>query len=453
MKRAGADMSWVWRLGVALLLSAGTPSAWAGEAWWTDFGDPLLTEAVETSLSNNPDLSVARARQRVVAAAVFQQATGSLPQLQLAAQSSWSPTESLGFGFGLTLPAEASAPKTYSSGQALLQAHWMLDLFGQNSALIVAAKRDATAALDDVRAQELSVASRVVEAYWDALVSERYLVLAQEQLSAQSSLLEALTLRFGDTDVGALDVLQQRQQVASAKVQIPRRRIQNRVALQRLAVLLGHPASTAVALTTTLPDMPHPLSEIEMSAALSRRPELLAAAKRVKSAKNRQWSAWATGLPTVAVSAQTGVQFFDNGDFQKQQTWGAGTTLTIPLFSGGRVYGGVRRARAAVMEAEATLRSLRLSAEQQVTASYLSDVEQTALLAALKEQREAAHQAWVLARDQTVQGTSPYLNVQLALSRLQQAQLALLQGRREALSSRVQLIQNLGGHHPAKETP
>jgi len=430
------------------------------DAWWTHFRDPLLTSAIEAAMANNPDLAAAEFRRKQAVAGVFQQASGSLPQVSLAASSNWSPTESLGFGFGVDLSGaggdpsgDDDTPKSYSTGQAQLQATWNVDLFGQNGSLVHAADREAKAALSDLMAQELSIASRVSEAYWDAVVAERFLSLAEEQLDAQASLLEALTLRYGDSDVGALDVLQQRQQVASAKVQIPQRRIQVRMAKQKLAVLLGQTPDSDVTLAAELPPAPQPIDSANLNAAIEHRPDLVASYRRLQAAKSRHWSAWASALPQVGVSAQTGMQFFDQEEWTSQKTWGVGTSVTMPLFSGGRSYGSIRRARLGVREAEARLQGARLNAAQQAQTAWARDVEQQSLLDALAEQHEAADQAWLLAREQVVQGVAPYLNAQAALSRKQQAELSLLQGHREALSARIALIQSLGGISPQEETP
>ena len=427
--------------------------AHAAEEWWSAFDDPLLSEAIETALNSNVDLATARALQKRSGAAVFQQASGNLPQVSIGVNSNWSPTESLGFGIGYTMPGAVELPKTFMSGQANLQASWNVDLFGQNASLVYAADRDAKAALHDVQTQELNVAIQVTEAYWDAVVADRFLALAEDQVKVQEGLLEALTLRYSDSDVGALDVLQQRQQVASVKVQVPQRRIQRRVSKQRLAVLLGLEPDAAVNVASQLPASPEPLGSAAFDAALMQRPDILAADRRVQSAKSRQWSAWASALPQVGVSAQTGFQFRDMGDLDAQRVWGAGTTLTIPLFSGGRTYGGIRGARAGVMEAEARLRSAKLNAAQQSQGAWVRDSEQQALLQALSAQYEAAEQAWSLAREQVVQGTLPYLNAQAVLTRKQQAELALLQGQRDAFSARITLIQSLGGLSPREGSP
>ena len=274
-----------------------------------------------------------------------------------------------------------------------------------------------------------------------------------EQLTTQQELLEILDLRFAATEVSALDVLQQRQQVASARVQIPQRRLQLQQAEQRLAVLLGYPPSESIDVRATLPAVPKMVSESDVIEAVQRRPDIQALQRRVQAAKARQWSAWASALPQVGVTARTGVQFFDQSEFSSQSVWGAGATVTVPLFTGGRTYGSVRRARAGVLEAEARLNSATLNATDQVLLAYARDREQIELLSAYTTQLDAAQNAWDLAKDHVRSGLTTYLNAQVILVRLQQAQIAHLLGQREALAARVALIISLGGTTPLEENP
>lgn len=420
--------------------------------WWSSFEDPKLEACIERAIEQNQDLNALRAQGKQASALVFQQATGSLPQVALSANANLSPTESLGFGMGFQIPQSEETPKSFSTGQAALNVTMNVDLFGQNGSLIYAADRDARAMSAEIQNQTHRITGAVAGAYWDVIVSQQSLALAEAQLKTQVELLDILNLRFAATEVSALDVLQQKQQVASARVQIPQRRLQVQQAEQRLAVLLGYPPSETIDIADMLPKVRSTVSETEVVASIRQRPDIQAMTRRVQAAKARQWSAWASALPQVGVSARTGVQFFDQAEFNSQSIWGAGATVTLPLFSGGRTYGAIRRARAGVLEAEARLNSAELNARDQVLMAYARDREQTELLRAYESQFEAAQNAWDLAKDHVSKGLTTYLNAQIILVRLQQAEISYLLGQREALAARVALIQSLGGTTPLEET-
>ena len=60
-------------------------------------------------------------------------------------------------------------------------------------------------------------------------------------------------------------------------------------------------------------------------------------------------------------------------------------------------------------------------------------------------QLDAARSAAQTAREQYLQGTAPFLNVQSAITREQQAELSLLQARRDLVTVRINLHTALGG--------
>ena len=110
--------------------------------WWSYFEDPMLDACVQRALKQNQDLNALRAQGKQANALVFQQATGSMPQVSLSANANLSPTDSLGFGMGFQIPQSDDAPKSFSTGQAALNVSMNVDLFGQNGSLIYAADRD-----------------------------------------------------------------------------------------------------------------------------------------------------------------------------------------------------------------------------------------------------------------------------------------------------------------------
>lgn len=414
--------------------------------WWRQLKDPALQNILDQAFRANPDLEAVRALKKQAVGRTFQQASGSLPNISASYGSSWAPTDTLGFGFGLgDIPGSGEQSEVYASGQASVNLNWNVDVFGQNISMIRASQRDAQAIGSDVYGQQTRLALLVVGTYLDAVTAKIRLGRLETQLKTQEDLLEALTLRYAGSEVGALDVLQQRQAVANQRVQIPNARLAYQSMVQQLAVLMGKVPSKPVAVAEELPTLPVVPSEVDVALLVADRPELSAARRRLQAAKNRHWSAWAGALPQFGVTGQIGEQFFDAGERSTTQFWNVGGTVTLPIFSGGRTYGGIRQARAVVMESEARYRSAELSALQRAEGARVRDREQGSLVDALESQREAADQAWELARERVLNGLTPYLNAQTTLSRKQQAELALLQGQRDALAARIEWMDSIGG--------
>lgn len=413
------------------------------EPWWSRMGDDQLLAYVNEALSQNPDLNRSRALVRQADGGRIAALAGFSPTLSAGGQTTVAPLDSLGFGFGLPFPPDA--PKTYVLGGATVNANLQVDAFGGGVASFRAASKDLQASRADLDDVSLSVATLVSEAYYDRVVANARVRIIQEQIRSNEELLEVLQLRFEGGEATALDVLQQRQQLASTVAQLPTAQLLADNAGQRLAVLLGR-------LPTRLPpaadELPDPPSELQIGAPIDlieNRPGLRAAAARTQSARDRRWSAKAALLPTIGVQGTTGYQFIDRGEFFDQTYWNAGANFTVPIFNGGRTFGGLRQAQATYDAQSAAFEGALLAAVLEVEAALARERRQRESVEALRAQLTAAEQAYDAAREQYFGGLTAYLNVQAALGRLQAAELSLLQGRRDLLSARIALHEALGG--------
>jgi NodT family efflux transporter outer membrane factor (OMF) lipoprotein len=423
--------------------SVGAAAAVPEAPWWTDLGDPQLAAYVDEALRGNRDLARSRAGVRQADGARWQAASGLAPSINAVANTTVAPLDSLGFGFGL--PRDPDAPKTYALGGAAIEVGWQVDPFGGALASYRAASADVRAGRGDLAGASTSVAAMVAEAYLDAVAARERVVVVQEQVRANQELLEVLELRYARGDATSLDVLQQRQQLASTRAQLPPARLAVDLSAQRLAVLVGRSPTALPTTAERLPDAPAAPAVGAPADLVGNRPDLRAAADRLAAARDRRWAATASALPVLGVQGKSGWQYIDRGDFIDQTYWNVGGAVTVPLLNGGRAIGAVRQARAAHDAQTAAFEGALLVAVQQVEAALGREARQREALIAYGEQFEASDLAWRAARDQYLAGLSPYLNVQAALGRRQAAELALLQARRDLLSARVALGEALGG--------
>jgi NodT family efflux transporter outer membrane factor (OMF) lipoprotein len=413
------------------------------DPWWTRLGDPRLAAYVDEALGGNRDLARSRAAVRQVEGARLGAVSPLVPSLNAVANTQIAPLETLGFGFGL--PQDPTAPKTYALGGAALEAGLQVDPFGGSLASLRAAGADVRAARDDLGDASASIAVLVAEAYLDVVAAAERVDVVEAQIAMNRDLLEVLELRYARGDAGVLDVLQQRQQLASTEAQLPTARLLFETAGQRLAVLLGRSP-------TALPEAGERLPEVDQAAPIgapsdlvAHRPDLRAASERASAAQDRRWAATTALLPKIGLSGKAGWQYIDRGDFVDQTYWNAGGSVTLPIFNGGRAAGGIQQARAAADAQTAAFEGLLLTAVQQVEAAVAREQRQREAVVALEAQLTAADQAWVAAREQYLAGLTPFLNVQSALGRRQAAELALVQGRRDLLSARVAVGDAVGG--------
>jgi len=430
-----------------LRFSGGSSEAVADSPWWTRMGDAALAAVVEDALHGNLDLERLRALERQSEAAALQSFSPLAPTVTGNAQAQLAPRDSLGFGF---IPpgasgADPNAPKTYTNGQATLDARWGLDVFGRNAATWRAAQRDITASRSQLDDLSQGTAGMVANAYLDVVTARRRVEILQAQIQTNQELLEVLQLRYERGDASSLDVLQQRQSLSTVQAQLPSARLLAETASQRLAVLLGRPPMNPPQVAGGLPELDDVPTVGTPADLVNNRPDLRAEAARLKASRDRRWSAYMALAPSFSVTGKVGWQFIDLDEFNDQTYWNAGASVSVPIFGGGANLGRIRQARAALDAQAATFRGQVLAAMQEVEQALAQERLQREAVQAQTVQLQAARDAAQTARSQYLQGLAPFLNVQSAITREQQAELSLLQARRDLLTVRINLYTALGG--------
>lgn len=426
---------------ILLLLSS---LAQAQAPWWTTWNEPELSALIEEGLQANPDLGALEALSRQQSALAAQGMAAFLPSLSFDVQGQLAPYDSLGFGFGL--PGGAGGPDTYGSGSAKLNAALGVDIWGRNVTGWQAGRLDAAAAAGDHEARAVLMASSIAGAWLDTAAAGRQVALVEEQERVASELLEIVQLRYEGGASSALDLLQQRQQQAAVRAQLPLARASLRTAQLRLAVLLARdPLGELPSPPPALPELP-PAPEIGSPEDLAeQRPDLRAALDRAEAAGLRRSAALRALLPTLGLSASAGWQATWIEEWSDQDTWTVGGALSVPIFNGGSTHNNLRANRAAEEVRSLQLESALRSAVQEVEAARVAEEQQSLRLLAARTQRDAAEAAWSVAGEAYAAGTADYLQVQSALSTLLSARLGELQASRDRLGARLQLHQALGG--------
>ena len=156
--------------------------------------------------------------------------------------------------------------------------------------------------------------------------------------------------------------------------------------------------------------------------------------------------------PSLSVGAQVGWQYYQFQEFDSIEFWGASANASLPVFSGGRIAGSVRAARANETVASHNLRGAALSALQEVRAALVADQAAQAQLDAVLRQHEAAKAAYQEARTQYQRGVVTYVQVLPILIASQVAESSVIDAKRQRTNARVQLHDALGGTWPTTLT-
>lgn len=422
---------------------------WPGDGWWKDYGDPQLSALIEEALAGSPTLAAADARARKAAAYAQGAGAALLPTLSANGQVT-GVKQSYNNGF----PAQFVPKGLNDTGRVSLDLGYELDFFGRNRAALRAATSEREAALIEARAARLALATSVAAAYADLarLAAERDVQVAAVQQREDVAALVARRV------VSGLDTRGEQRQ-AEAAVPLARGDLaatDEAIALtrNRLAALLGAgperggsialPAPRALA----APGLPANLA-LDL---IGRRADIAAARRRAEAAGARITVARTGFYPNVNLMGFIGLQSFGLGNLTAKGSDIAqtGAAISLPIFSGGRIEGNYRAARAEYDEAVALydqtlVRALNDVADAAASSRALG-VRQAEAHAALA----ASEEAYAIARRRYEGGLSPYLAVltaQDALLRNRQL-VAALDAR--ALSLTIELIRALGGGYGAK---
>ncbi len=404
--------------------------------WWEDFKDPELSGLIETALSDNFSIREAWARLRQARALAVEAGAARYPDL----------TAEAGALVGRQKAAsdpESRRVEQYSLGMA---SSYEVDFWGKVAAGREAAVLGAAASRQDVDTAALTLSAEVADR-WIALLSQRMQKrLIQEQIRTNETLLDLVTLRFKTAIVSALDVFQQKQVVENLKAEIPLVEEQEALLSHELAVLLGKPPRTGLAITEKVLPEPPALPPTGLPAdLLAARPDVRSAGLRLQAADWQTAAARANRLPALNLTARAS---YDGNELDAVfDNWllNLAANLTAPVLDGGRRAAEVDRTVSVADERLAAYRRTVVTAVQEVEDALVSEAKQKAHIEGLAQVIETARQALQEAKNRYRNGLTDYLPVLTQLLSVQGLERDLIRRKAELLANRVRLYRALGG--------
>ncbi len=426
-----------------------TGEAVALDHWWTGFHDATLDALVQEALAQNLDIAAAGARvdqARAAARAAGAQLApvgGANATAANQRQSLLSPT---GQAFS-RFPGYQRSGDLYDLNAG---ATWEIDLFGQLRRNAEAARADAAAAEAGRVGARLTVAAETADAY----IQIRGLQLRLARLSERvenAALVEQLTEeKFRAGVASDSDRQQARAQAAQARSIIPLFDVALEAQLNRLDVLLGQTAGTTRKRLTRPVAIPAP-PRIDPGDGpadlLRRRPDLVAAERRLVAENARIGAAIADYWPKVTLSGLLGFESTQGGKLLTgpAQLAAGQAGASWRLFDFGRVDAEVKAARGRRAEALANWRQAALRAGAEVEDATVSLVRREQQAAALARALTAARTAESAAGDSAAAGAASRIELSQARTQRLLAEDAALDAQTEAARSAVALCRALGG--------
>ncbi|HTP40408.1 MAG TPA: efflux transporter outer membrane subunit [Steroidobacteraceae bacterium] len=412
--------------------TAGTTPATAVPAdWWRQFGDPQLDRLVAQALQDNPGLAEAGARLRAAQAQLAGARSATLPAAGLSAGETRARIPS---GF----PQALAGGQSVWIGDLGASLDWDLDLWGREADGIAQARSQAQAAGLDADTARQWVAGAVVQAYLDLYRSHALADLAQRATEQRQDILDLTRRRTTAGLQTRVELLQAQGAVPAARQTLLQVQADQSLAIHQLALLSGQGAQAYAGITRPQldPEAGLPVPDTLPLDLLARRPDVLAARARVAASDAHRRAARAAFYPRISLRALAGYASFSLRDLVSAGSfgYGAGGSLALPLFDGGRLRAQYQGADAELEASIAAYNAVVLDAVHEA-ADQLSRLEALRDEQAQQQQTlDAAEQAYRLASERFRAGLSDQLTV-LA------AETQVLDARRQQLDLQVALAQ------------
>lgn len=421
------DLDRPWRAGAA----ADYP---VQDDWLSSFNDPALDTLVREAIANNPDLRVAAARLEQAA------------QYLVIAQSALRPAIALS-GTGGAKAGGGGDSNSALQG-VVIAASWELDLWGRVRYQRNAARETYASAQADFEFARQSLAAATAKAWFAATQLSLHAALAAEMAGSARQLhsLAQVRERVGagtqaDTAIARAterDFENTLQQVQFAHGQ----------ALRALEQLVGRYPAAEVAARAELLALPDPLPAGIPLQMLERRPDVIAAERRVAAAFNRVGEAKAARLPKITLNLNFGAfasEILELKEDYENPTGGLGARLVVPIYQGGALTAQVQLRTAEQKEAVAQYARTALRAIGEVENSLAANASLATRVLSLGEMLQEQTRVLAFTETKLRIGRADRRAVEQQRLNVQEARLALLNLRSDELAERVNLHLALGG--------
>jgi multidrug efflux system outer membrane protein len=404
-----------------------------GELRWQDLiHDEELSKLIQEALSGNFDVQIAAARVLQARAQLTGARSASVPALD--AQGGYNNLRT------------AAIDTDYTNLSVNLG--WELDLWGRIRNTSAAARAALLASEQARRVVLQTLVSGVANAYFMLRDLDLELEITRHALKLREESLDLVQLRVDNGYSSEIDLRQAEVLVKGARAALTSLELQNEQAENQLGILLGRNPGPIVrgrslieqGLSASLPPgLP--------STLLDRRPDIRQAEQQLIGDHAMVAVAKAAYFPRISLTASAGFESSALLNLFKASsgTWFFGPAGSLPVFHAGAIRAGVRSAEAVRQQSLLAYRQTVQEAFREVADALVSyrklaewRIQQEGLVESLRQGVELADLGYK-------GGVASYLEYLDSERQLLDAQLQLVQIRREELTNIVALYRALGG--------
>jgi len=312
------------------------------------------------------------------------------------------------------------------------------------------ARAEAQAAEAERLGTRISVCAESADAYFRIRGDQARITVAGEQIQVESRLVDLVRQRRARGVSSEREVAQAEALLKQAQTVLPLLNIDLGAQLNRLDVLMGvQPGTYAKELETsreipTIPGIPDNDQPLDV---LRRRPDIIAAERRVAAANARIGVALSDYYPKISLSGVLGFESLSSSHlFSAEAFQPIGTgAVRWRIFDFGRVSAEVAAARGADAEALARYQLSVLRAAEDVENAFLGLVQTERRTRELKDEVASLIRARDLSQQSYVSGVIPLTDVLDANRLLLTARDDLEQSRADDARAAVRVFRALGG--------
>lgn len=419
--------------------------------WWALYQDSQLNELMARLNAGSPSIEQAQAQYRQ-SLALMRVANASLyPVVGLNAEVTRADVPIAGSSGAVM---GAFGPNTqHSVGLGL---SWEVDLWGALAREVERTGSQSQASAADLAGARLSAQTALASSYFQLRGLEQQQRLLQKTIQTyeRSLTLTQNLFRAGLSDRSDVSVAQTQLEAArSQSIELQRQRA---TLANAIAVLMGEPPSRLL----IKPDLSWKADVVTVPAGvpsmlLVRRPDIVAAERRVAAANAQLGVTTAAWFPSLTISANAGYQAnqFSQWFVAPAQFWAVGPVLAATLFDAGRRSARIAQAQAELDVQAANYRFVALRALQEVEDALVQ-------LRLLQEQQQVQHRAVAAAREsvrmkrqQYEKGLVDFLSVAVLETTALNAERTEIALQTDRLASSVKLVSAMGGGWSVDQLP
>jgi NodT family efflux transporter outer membrane factor (OMF) lipoprotein len=422
------------------------------DQWWRSFHDPELDSLVARAVAANLDLRVAAGRVEEARANRGIARSTALPQVTGTVEASHERQNAQAFTPGAAGQVGALQTVPYQTNlfSGLLDMSWEVDLFGGIRRQVQAAAADLTAQQEDRRDVLVSLLGDVAVNYAQVRGYQLRLDIAQRNIAIQEDTVKLTRALVGAGQATERDVAQSEALLDSTKATLPVLDSGRKTALHRLSVLLGlEPEALAGELVASAP-LPLVPPEVPVglpSDLLERRPDIRRAEAQLVAATERVGQAKADYFPKFSLTGSAGREATQLHALTLGLTnvFSIGPSVSLPIFTGGKMRSNVAAQTARLKQAQATYESTVLRALEETDNALVNFGNEREHRDRLEQVVDASRTALDLAQIQYKAGLADFLTVLDSERTLAGDQDQLAQSQVNVIANLISLYKALGG--------